>query len=101
MDEPCNSWPNRETCLAACWLFTRRYGELMHISRELWRTTRGRARDASVRRRLANHMRAMVVSAGNAIEALPTWRVHVICWDRLADHLLGGIADYRSGRDAT
>ena len=39
--EACNSWPNRETWLAARWLFTREYGELMHESRELWRSTRG------------------------------------------------------------
>ena len=62
MDERCNFWPNRETWLAACWPFTRRYGELMQTSREMWRNTArpGRGQCAA---QLAYRMRAMVEMA--------------------------------------
>jgi hypothetical protein len=92
MDETCNSWPNRETCLAACWLFTRRTGELMHISRKLWRNTPRPDRDARVRCQLAYRMRAMVEMAGDAVDGLPRWRVGAVRWERLSDDFREGIA---------
>jgi len=97
--EACNSWPNRETWLAAGWLFTRRYGELMNESRELWRGMRGPSQNPRTRRELAGRMRSMVVVAGDAIDGLPRWSLQAVSWDRLADHFLGGIPDYRSGRN--
>jgi len=99
MNGTCNSWPNRETWLAACWLFTRGYGELMHESRELWRSMRGPSQNLRTRRNLAKRMRSMVAAAGDAIEGLPSWGLQAVSWDRLADHFLGGIPGYRSGRN--
>ncbi len=96
MDEWCNSWPNRETWLAARWLFSYRYGELMHASREFWRATSGKARDAKVRRQMAGRMRALVATAGDVVDGLPSWGMRGVCWERLADHFLGGIPGYRS-----
>ncbi len=63
-----NSWPNRETWLAACWRFTRGYGELMHESRELWRSVRGPSQNLRTRRDVAKRTRSMVAAAGDAIE---------------------------------
>jgi hypothetical protein len=97
--ETYNSWPNRETWLVACWLFTRSYGPLMHESRELWRSMRGPSENLRTRRELAKRMRSMVMAAGDAIDGLPRWSLQAVSWDRLVDHFLGGIPDYRSDRN--
>jgi len=99
MNEMCNSWPNPETWLAAGWLLTRRYGELMNESRELSRTMRGPSQSLRTRRELAAQMRSMVGAAGDAIDGLPCWSLQAVSWNRLADHFLGGIPNYRSDRD--
>jgi hypothetical protein len=95
MNEPCNSWPNRETWLVACWLSTRGYGELMNISCEMWRNDAKPGHDARVRRKLAYRMRAMVEMAGDSVDGLPPWRLSAVHWERLSDDFLGGIRTYR------
>jgi hypothetical protein len=40
-------------------------------------------------------MRAMVEMAGDAVDGLPPWRLSAVHWERLSDHVLGGIQDYR------
>jgi len=42
--DSCNSSPNRERWLAAAWLFSFRYGDLMNVSHRLWASLDGPCR---------------------------------------------------------